>query len=81
MSQSNFFEGFMDDTLEQVMSSYAEELHGKAASVVDPETGKQCRFSSVGSGRKDGLSTPVARLLSPAHSNNDWVSTRKKFTA
>jgi len=40
VSQSNFFEGFMDDALEQVMSSYAEELHGKAASVVDPETGK-----------------------------------------
>ncbi|PTQ12006.1 molecular chaperone Tir [Sphingomonas oleivorans] len=40
MSQSNFFKGFMEDTLEQVMSSYADELHGTAASVVDPETGK-----------------------------------------
>src|SRR3546814_6346513 len=29
-----------NDLLEQVMINYAAELHGKAASVVDPETGK-----------------------------------------
>lgn len=40
MSQKAFFKGIMDDALDQVMNAYAEELHGKAASVVDPETGK-----------------------------------------
>jgi len=40
VSSGDFFKGFMDDALEQVMASYAGELHGKAASVVDPETGK-----------------------------------------
>jgi hypothetical protein len=40
MSQKAFFKGIMDDTLDRIMDAYAEELHGKAASVVDPETGK-----------------------------------------
>jgi len=40
VSQSEFFNGLADDLLEQAMASCAEDLHGKAASVVDPETGK-----------------------------------------
>jgi TIR domain len=40
VSESGFFDGMMDDALEEVMTSYAEELHGKASSIVDPETGK-----------------------------------------
>jgi hypothetical protein len=40
MSQDSFFTGIMEDALEEVMSSYGDELHGKAASVVDPDTGK-----------------------------------------
>ncbi len=30
----------MDDALEQVLAAHAEELHGRASSVVDPQTGK-----------------------------------------
>ena len=33
-------DGLKDDIMEHVMEAYAEELHGKASSVVDPETGK-----------------------------------------
>ncbi|MFE8586005.1 toll/interleukin-1 receptor domain-containing protein [Sphingomonas sp. NCPPB 2930] len=40
VSSGDFFSGMMDDVLEQAMTSYAAELHGKAASLVDPETGK-----------------------------------------
>jgi hypothetical protein len=40
VSQDSFLNGIMEDAMEVAMSSYAEELHGKAASVVDPETGK-----------------------------------------
>lgn len=40
MSQRNFFDGLKSDLLDQVMTAYAAELHGKASSVVDPETGK-----------------------------------------
>ena len=40
VSQGDFFKDIMDDAIEGVMASYAEELHGKAASVVDPDTGK-----------------------------------------
>ena len=36
----DFFSQIKNDLLEQVMVNYAAELHGKAASVVDPETGK-----------------------------------------
>lgn len=40
VSQNDFVEGMMDDAIEQVMTNYGSDLHGKAASVVDPETGK-----------------------------------------
>lgn len=40
MSQNGFLKGLQEEMLEQVMSSVADDLHGKAASVVDPETGK-----------------------------------------
>ena len=40
VSQNDFFGGMMDDALDEALSSYANELHGKASSVVDPETGK-----------------------------------------
>lgn len=33
-------QGLMDDAIESALSGYAEDLHGKAASVVDPGTGK-----------------------------------------
>ncbi|GAB2591956.1 toll/interleukin-1 receptor domain-containing protein [Dyella jejuensis] len=36
MSADDFFEGILDDVFEQL----ADDLHGKAASVVDPQTGK-----------------------------------------
>lgn len=40
VSQNDFFREIMDDALDSAMECYAEELHCKAASVVDPETGK-----------------------------------------
>ncbi|NIJ42355.1 hypothetical protein FHS78_002649 [Parvibaculum indicum] len=40
MSEKEFLDNLGDDILNEVLESYAEELHGKAASVVDPETGK-----------------------------------------
>lgn len=40
VSSGEFFKGMMDDAFDEVMNSYAEEVHGKAASVVDPATGK-----------------------------------------
>lgn len=40
MSSNDFFKGIMDDAVKNAISSYAETLHGKASSVVDPETGK-----------------------------------------
>jgi TIR domain len=40
VSQDKFFKGVEEEMLEQIMSAIANELHGKAASVVDPETGK-----------------------------------------
>ncbi|MBS0505532.1 MAG: hypothetical protein JSS55_17395, partial [Proteobacteria bacterium] len=36
VSSGEFFKGMMDDAFDEVMNSYAEEVHGKAASVVDP---------------------------------------------
>lgn len=40
MSRSNFVQGIMEDAVEAAMTSHTEQLHGRAASVVDPETGK-----------------------------------------
>ncbi len=40
MSASKTFEGLTDKILDKVMNDYAETVHGKAASVVDPITGK-----------------------------------------
>lgn len=40
VSQNGFFKELERELLDKAMESYAEELHGKAASVVDPETGK-----------------------------------------
>lgn len=40
MSPSDFFEGIMEDVAAKAIASYADMLHGKASSVVDPETGK-----------------------------------------
>lgn len=40
-SYSDFFAGLGNELLEKAIDAYAEELHGKAASVVDPETGKR----------------------------------------
>lgn len=40
VSQNDFFAGLETEFLDRVLETYAEELHGKAASVVDPETGK-----------------------------------------
>lgn len=40
VSQRAFLDGLGDDIIERAMDAYAEELHGKASSVVDPETGK-----------------------------------------
>ncbi len=40
VSQQDFMRGLEQDVMDQAMSAYADELHGKASSVVDPETGK-----------------------------------------
>jgi len=40
VSQSAFLKGLEEELIEKALQSYAEDLHGKAASVVDPETGK-----------------------------------------
>lgn len=40
MSQKDFLKGIEEDLINTALDGYAEELHGKAASVVDPETGK-----------------------------------------
>jgi len=40
MSQDDFFKGLTDDVVRKTMTAYAKQLHGKASSVVDPETGK-----------------------------------------
>ena len=40
VSQEAFTEGILEDTLSRVMGLYGQSVHGKAASVVDPETGK-----------------------------------------
>lgn len=40
MSQRGFMEGLGGDLMEFAMDAFATELHGKASSVVDPETGK-----------------------------------------
>ncbi len=42
VSQDSFFKGIEEEMLEQAMSAVCNEMHGKAASVVDPETGKPC---------------------------------------
>lgn len=40
VSQRDFINGLEEDLIDRAFSSYAEELHGKASSVVDPDTGK-----------------------------------------
>lgn len=40
VSQKGFFKGIMEEALDEAIAAYAKELHSKAASVVDPETGK-----------------------------------------
>ena len=40
VSQDDFFKGLEKELLDNALETYAEKLHGKAASVVDPETGK-----------------------------------------
>lgn len=40
VSQRDFFKGLEEKLIENAIESYAEQLHGKAGSVVDPESGK-----------------------------------------
>ena len=40
VSEKDFFNGIMEQAIEQAMETLTEDLHNKAASVVDPETGK-----------------------------------------
>jgi hypothetical protein len=40
VSQSDFFKGLEQELIDNALEGYAEKLRGKAASVVDPETGK-----------------------------------------
>lgn len=68
VSQSDFFKGIIEDALDNVMESYAEQLHGKAASVVDPETGKHApvfvrRIGDQGCTIHTNGSTAFARAL------------------
>lgn len=40
VSSKGFLDGIMEDALNSVLDNYAQQLHAKAASIVDPETGK-----------------------------------------
>jgi hypothetical protein len=40
VSLDKFMDGVKDDLIERAMMTYGDDLHGKASSVVDPETGK-----------------------------------------
>lgn len=40
VSQNDFFQSLENELIDNALESYAEDLHGKASSVVDPETGK-----------------------------------------
>lgn len=40
VSQNDFFRGLGDELIDDALEAYVADLHGKAASVVDPETGK-----------------------------------------
>ena len=81
VSSGDFFKRMMDDALDEVMNSYAEEVHGKAASVVDPETGNTHRSSCDALGNRAGPSSLAGRLLSRERWNKDWDSTGEKSTA
>jgi hypothetical protein len=68
VSQNDFFKGIEEDLIEQALESYADELHGKAASVVDPETGKHAAVFVRRTGRESvsihtGGSPGFARAL------------------
>ena len=52
MSQNEFFKGVEEELLDTALETYAEELHGKAASVVDPETGKHAAVFVRRAGRE-----------------------------
>lgn len=40
VSSKGFFDGLMEDVVSTALDNLAEEIHSKAASIVDPETGK-----------------------------------------
>ncbi|MEG8021515.1 toll/interleukin-1 receptor domain-containing protein [Sphingomonas aerolata] len=40
VSSRKFFDGLKDDVIEMAIAAVAEDMHGKAAAIVDPETGK-----------------------------------------
>jgi hypothetical protein len=40
VSSKGFFDGLLKDAAKSALNNYAEQLHAKAASIVDPETGK-----------------------------------------
>lgn len=76
MARTNLFDGFADELLEQVMSAFGDELHGKAASVVDPETGKHVpvfvrRVGTDGWAIHSGGSAAFARALEHRLGLND----------
>ena len=68
MSAGSFMEGLKDDLLDSAMDAIAEDLHGKAAAIVDPESGKHAAvmIRRIGGNRlsihADG-SPAFARLL------------------
>lgn len=55
VSQSAFFNGIEEELINTAIDGYAEELHGKATSVVDPETGKHAAVFV----RRVGLEGPL----------------------
>lgn len=40
VSQNDFLKGLEEELIDKALEAHAQDLHGKAASVVDPETGK-----------------------------------------
>ena len=52
ISEWDFSNGLKEELIDNALEALAEELHGKAASVVDPETGKHAAVSVRRVGRK-----------------------------
>lgn len=66
MSSGDFFNGMMEDALEQALDNYAENLHAKAA--LTPRQENTRRYSCAGSGR----SSSASRQPAPKRLRGSW---------